>query len=145
MLNSKPVRLTAIIDDDEIHTFVIKTFMNQHQFSEQIIAFSNGQQALEFLSDHRQLPQQLPDVIFVDIAMPVMNAWQFLENFTKIKGKLSKQIAVYVLTTSIYESDADKALSYPEVSGFLVKPLKKEYLDHVALQLQSFKQGNILL
>lgn len=133
----KPVRLAAIIEDDEIHCFIITSLMAAQQFAEQTITFSHGQQALDYLSAHGHVPDQLPDVIILDITMPVMDAWEFLDHFKEIKGSLSKKIPVFVLTTSIFESDEHKATAYPEVAGFIVKPLKGEDLDHIAAELQN--------
>jgi CheY-like chemotaxis protein len=133
----KPVHLAAIVEDDEIHTFIIKSLMAAQQFAEQTITFSQGQEALDYLSVHGHALDQLPDVIILDITMPVMDAWEFLDHFKNIKGSLSKKIPIYVLTTSIFESDEHKATAYPEVAGFIVKPLRGEHLDYIAAELQS--------
>lgn len=136
MPNPKQIQLAAIVDDDQIHTFAIESLMNKCLFAEEIVAFSHGQEAWQYLSDHRHLPQQLPDVVFLDIEMPVMNAWKFLDEFKIIKDKLSKQIAIYILTTSIYKQDKQKAMSNPEVKGYIVKPMKPEDLDRIAEKVQ---------
>lgn len=132
---SDPLSLAAIIDDDEIHTFVIKSLMNNCQFAQQIISFSSGIKALEFFSAYQDSAAQLPDVVILDIEMPFMDGWEFLDEFKKIKEKLCKKIPIFILTTSISNQDRKKAASHPEVTGYIVKPLKKEDLTHIAKEV----------
>jgi CheY-like chemotaxis protein len=135
MNNFNPIPLAIIVDDDEIHTFTIEVLMQNYHFAEQIITFSNGKDALAFFSAAPHSAFQLPDVVLLDIEMPVMDAWEFLAEFKKIKDRFNQKIPLYILSTSIYEKDKDKASSYPEVIGYLVKPLKREDLERIAKEI----------
>lgn len=137
MSNTLP--FVAIIDDDEIHAFVIERLMYANQFAEQVSIFSNGKKALEFFSSDNHTAHQLPDIILLDIEMPVMDAWSFLDEFGKIKDKLSKEILIYILTTSISKYDEQKAASHPEVTAYLIKPLKKEDLASIAVATETVR------
>ncbi|MEQ8534886.1 MAG: response regulator, partial [Imperialibacter sp.] len=72
---------------------------------------------------------ELPDVILLDINMPVMDGWQFLDEFVKIKPLIKKKITIYMVSSSIDEADLERAKTYEEVSDFIVKPVKAEDLE----------------
>lgn len=136
MKSFTPIPLAVIIDDDEIHTFALEMLMQNHHFAEQIITFSDGKDALNFFSAAPRSALQLPDIVLLDIEMPVIDAWEFLEEFKKIRDKFTqKKISIYILSNSIYEKDKDKASSYPEVMSYLVKPLKREDLERIAKEI----------
>ena len=90
------------------------------------IELRNGQVAIDHLAENGE---HLPDMILLDINMPVMDGWDFLENFSEMA--MSKDIPVVMLTSSINPDDIEKAKSHQLVKGFLSKPLNKDKLDEV--------------
>jgi len=117
-----------IIDDDQIHHFTIEKTIQLHGFSKHIISFHNGYDALSFLHENLDCPEILPDIIFLDLNMPVINGWQFLQQFAVIKSKIQKKIKIYVVSSSVIESEVKKAIAIKEVSGYIEKPFKPSAL-----------------
>ena len=122
----KNIELVYVVEDDPISSFVIKLALQQHQSFEESIELQNGQIAMDSLV---QADNVRPELILLDINMPVMDGWEFLEKFSELP--FSEKIPVVMLTSSINPDDIEKAKSHPLVKGFLSKPLNQEKLDEV--------------
>ncbi|HXA00362.1 MAG TPA: response regulator [Cytophagaceae bacterium] len=118
-----------IVDDDGIVVFLHKTSLRKSGLSFNPLTFSNGKEALDYLlTNHNNDDTYL---ILLDINMPVMNGWEFLDQIN-LKS-FADQVYVVMVTSSIYKKDRDKAMAYKNVIDFLVKPLSTESYDHVKL------------
>jgi len=127
----KPIHLTCIVDDDEIYTYGLKKLLLYKDFSEKIIIFSNGQKAINFLAKVVDLPDEQPDILLLDINMPVMDGWQFLDEFLKIKPAFSHPITIFMLSSSVDERDINRARTYEEVYEYFIKPVRLDDLDRI--------------
>jgi CheY-like chemotaxis protein len=123
--------ITCLIDDDEIYLFSVKKVIEVNKLSERVLEFRNGQEAIDFFVQSSGNNQELPDVIFLDINMPVMNGWEFIEEFKKIRPQLSKDIMLYVVSSSVDKSDVDKARSFSTVNDYLIKPITATQLKNI--------------
>jgi CheY-like chemotaxis protein len=124
-------KITCIIDDDEIYLFSVKKVIEVNKLSDKVLEFKNGQEALAFFNQYHNNDELLPDVIFLDINMPVMNGWEFIEEFRKIRQNISKAITVYVVSSSVDKTDVDKARSLPSVHDYLTKPITASQLKSI--------------
>lgn len=122
-----------LIDDDEINNFICINILKKIDFSSDVVAFESGSEALEALTSviDGNEQDQIPDVIFLDINMPIMNGWDFLEEYKKIKGKLNKDVSLFMLSSSIYQADVEKSKQYSEVLDFVTKPLNVDVLNDI--------------
>lgn len=118
-----------IIDDDKILTYVLQRIMGSVYSFENIEIFQNGKDAINHLSALKKDPESLPDLILLDLNMPVMDGWQFLDEFEKIK--LDKKITLYIVSSSIDIQDHNKAKNYKTVSDFLIKPIGKKQIEQM--------------
>lgn len=117
----------CLIDDDKVYQFTSKMILEATQLTSSIVTFFNGQEAIDFFLDpSNQHIEILPDVIFLDINMPIMNGWNFLEEFDKIYNTLPKKVLIYVVSSSVDESDMERSKSFVSVTDYVIKPINKE-------------------
>jgi len=116
----------CLIDDDNIYQFTARKLVESTGLAKKIQSFYNGSDAINYFKDQsNNNPETLPDVIFLDINMPIMNGWEFLEEYNKLSNKFSKPIVVYVVSSSIDSNDMQKSKEYKAVSDYLVKPISR--------------------
>jgi CheY-like chemotaxis protein len=117
----KPLDTAWIIDDDRLYTYLLSTQMKRINFSNTLLTFRHGLEALNYLRLKLHSPEDLPSVILLDLNMPVLDGWQFLDEFVKLEP--IKPIPVYVVSSSIDVADHAEVLKYAAVSKFLIKPV----------------------
>lgn len=116
-----------IIDDDPIQIFIAKRQLKNLGFSQDILTMANAKNALEEIQNlNADKDRELPDLILVDLNMPQMDGWEFLEEYDKITVK--KKVDIYLVTSSIDPVDMRRAEAWDSVKGYLAKPLKTEEL-----------------
>ncbi|MES2618675.1 MAG: response regulator [Bacteroidota bacterium] len=115
-----------IIDDDETYQFIAKRTIEQTTLVNTIKVFSTGLEAITFLKSAIDQPELLPEIILLDLTMPVMDGWGFLENYLLLKPRVGKTIYIYIVSSSINPSDVIKARNISEVTDYVVKPVTKE-------------------
>jgi len=118
-----------IVDDDKILTYVLKRMLASVNSFENIEIFQNGKDAFNQLSEAIHNQELLPDIILLDLNMPVMDGWQFLDEFEKID--FNRKITLYIVSSSIDSHDHDKAKNYNAVTDFLVKPIGKKQIEQM--------------
>lgn len=120
-------KTALLIDDDEDSNFVNNWIIKQ-SFAENIIVKQSAESALEFLKSKSKAPEDLPDVIFLDIRMPVTDGFGFLEKFDSLPESVRYKCKIVMLSSSFDKGDYDKALSNKYVYRYLNKPLSIEAL-----------------
>ncbi|SEP42505.1 response regulator [Mucilaginibacter sp. OK283] len=119
----KKINTLCVIDDDDIYTFTIKRIIAKAEVAEKTIFFHNGRVAIDFICNCMEVIANLPDMILLDLNMPVLDGWQFLDEFIKLVPRLGKKILIYIVSSSIDEDDFKRAKEMELVSDFIVKPL----------------------
>jgi len=121
-----------LLDDDEVNNFICSSIIQKSIPESRVISFLNGKQGLDYLESLLgKNDYNLPDLIFVDINMPVMNGWEFLDRYKKIANRFNKKIVLMMLTASMSDKDVKKAKTYEIVDDYLTKPLRQDELTKV--------------
>ncbi len=123
MIEKHMTPIIAVIDDDTVYQFTASRTLKATKLAEQVLQFPNGDEALTFLHIHSAEPDKLPDIIFLDINMPVTDGWGFLDEFQKLKSEFSKNISIYMVSSSIDPRDVDRAQKNPAVTEYVEKPV----------------------
>jgi CheY-like chemotaxis protein len=126
-----------IIDDDPMASFYIKRLAELGDLADIITIYNKAQWAIDYLLHHKKSVAHLPDVILLDIYMPELDGWGFLEECSKIKNQLVKEIKIFIISSSAHPKDVNRAKLFPEVKAYLQKPVTKEKLKDVVKGLQS--------
>jgi len=125
------LKSVMLIDDDEPTNFFSSLLIEDANCAENIHIAESGQRALGLLKDHSIPP---PDLIFLDINMPAMDGWEFLERYKQLPKEHQGKIVIIMLTTSLNPDDREKASHIKEISGFETKPLTPELIDQVLMK-----------
>ncbi|PJZ71199.1 hypothetical protein CH373_01415 [Leptospira perolatii] len=112
-----------LVDDDSIFVALTRRTMEKAGVAGNLRVFGDGEGAITYLKSVIADLNLIPDVIFLDINMPYMDGWQFLDEYSRFAGELSKQPIIYMVSSSVDEADIRKAKEIPFVKGYLVKPL----------------------
>ena len=121
-----------VIDDDPIYQIIINKIIQKSEAFSTVSTFKNGRIALDAFQQLLDNDTALPDIILLDINMPVMDGWEFMEELGLIKPKFMKQIVVYIVSSSIAVEDKNKSMSYENILGYLSKPVTVDDLISIA-------------
>ena len=121
-----------VIDDDPIYQIIINKIIQKSEAFSTVSTFKNGRIALDAFQQLLDNDTALPDIILLDINMPVMDGWEFMEELGLIKPKFMKQIVVYIVSSSIALEDKNKSKSYENILGYLSKPVTVDDLISIA-------------
>jgi len=122
-----------IIDDDLVSLFATRYGIEQWDTTCKVFDFDSGETALKVFSDTLEAGDKIPDIILLDLVMPTMNGWEFLERFEALQID-SKTTDVYILSAFTNSKDRDIAKGHPSVKGHFDKPISKEALNGVFLR-----------
>jgi CheY-like chemotaxis protein len=117
-----------VVDDDPIYQIIINKIIQKSDIFSSNYSFTNGKEALNALKNALVDNNSLPDIILLDINMPVMDGWQFIEELKNIKSKINKQITTYIVSSSIAIEDMDKSKKIDAIFGYIPKPVSMEDL-----------------
>jgi CheY-like chemotaxis protein len=127
----KKINSACIIDDDDIFIYGTRRIMQEVRFCENIIVFKNGKEAIDGMQNDLEEGKNLPDIIFLDINMPVMNGWDFLEEFTSIPNLNEGDVLLYVVSSSVDPTDLQRAKEFKLVNNYILKPILPKQLNEI--------------
>jgi CheY-like chemotaxis protein len=127
---SRPL-IIFIVDDDEIYKYTMTKTIERQKIAKKILTFSDGEEAINFMIDNVGNSIDLPDIIFLDINMPIMDGFQFMEEYVLLKPRIGKKIVIYMVKSSVDPIDIDRAKKISEISNYIVKPIKADKLSEI--------------
>ncbi|ALW83899.1 hypothetical protein AUC43_01525 [Hymenobacter sedentarius] len=125
---------TYLIDDDHLGIFLTEQLLRAEGFSNSICTFESAEAALQSLA---QGEDEVPQVVFLDLNMPVMNGWEFLDALVPYEKKLRGNCHIYILTSSLALTDLEKSKHYALVVGLIHKPLDSKEIRAIQAQLEN--------
>jgi CheY-like chemotaxis protein len=124
--DNSPISI-LLVDDDEINNFISIKLIKKALSDANITACLNGRFAIDELTRIQKAdPGALPDFILLDINMPIMNGWEFLDEYKRLNIDPTGKSKIYIISSSVFSNDISKARSYPLVKNFVSKPLSVE-------------------
>ena len=120
-----------LIDDNEIDNYISKIMITRKNLTEKISVAASAIEALDYLETLLNKPEEFPDVIFLDINMPQMDGFGFLEEYSKFPEHVTANVSVYMLTSSSDPNDIERATQNPMVKKYFSKPLTESVLNEL--------------
>lgn len=131
--NKSRFNTVMLIDDNEIDNFINEKMIEGCNIAPRVYIHTSSKSALEFLHNlqrAKDIPEELiPEIIFLDINMPMMDGFQFIDEFEKMEKSITTHCKIVMLTTSINPADVERSKKYKNVIRYLNKPLTQESLD----------------
>ena len=125
----------CVIDDDEVFQYTILHTLQAHNSVGNIMPFTDGAEAMNFFNKNIDNHGILPDVVFLDVNMPVMDGYKFMDEYIKLIPKVTKKITVYILSSSVDLVDFEKTKNIKEVADYIVKPIRDNQLTKILAEL----------
>jgi len=129
----------CVVDDDDIYQYTVVKTLKSIDLDKNIIVFSDGEEALNFFIENLNKEEELPDVVLLDINMPIMDGFQFMEEYAKIKPRVGKKINIYMVSSSVDPVDIERAKNISDISDYIIKPIKPGELKSIIENL--YKNG----
>ena len=126
------IDLVMLVDDNATDNFISRRIIEITKFADEVVIKNSGKSALEYLESNKANPERLPDLIFLDINMPIVDGFVFLYEFEKFDYSIKDKCKVIILSSSDNKRDIDKIVNNDHVIKFITKPLTEIALEEVA-------------
>lgn len=123
--------LVMLVDDNDTDNFISKRIIEITKFASEVIIKNSGKSALEYIEKNKDYLEKLPEIIFLDINMPIVDGFVFLYEFEKFEPAVRDRCKVIILSSSDNKRDIDKIVNNDHVIKFITKPLTEATLDEV--------------
>lgn len=120
-----------LVDDNDTDNFISRRIIEITKFSEEVIVKNSGKGALDYLDENKDKPDALPDIIFLDINMPIVDGFVFLYEYEKFSNTVKDKCRVIILSSSDNKRDIDKIVNNDYVIKFVTKPLTEKTLEEI--------------
>lgn len=126
------VERVMLVDDNEIDNFVTRRVMEGVDFAEDVVVMTSGKGALDFIEENKNSIENLPDIIFLDLNMPIVDGFLFLYEFDDFSDAIKEKCNIVVLSSVIEQTTIDKILKNEYVFDFIPKPITEDALNKLA-------------
>jgi CheY-like chemotaxis protein len=125
------VNMVMLVDDNETDNFIHRRVIELTEFTGNIVIKDTGRAALDYLNLYKDKKESLPDIIFLDLNMPVLDGFGFLSEFQKFSEEVKNKCKIVILTSSNNKNDFDHVKKYGFVKNYFTKPLSEESLYNI--------------
>lgn len=127
----KKVNLVMLVDDNDTDNFISQKIIELNGFASRVIAKNSGKSALEYLEANESNPDEIPEVIFLDINMPIVDGFVFLFEFERFGQALKNKCKIAILSSSDNKRDIERIVDNDYVIKYITKPLTQEALNEI--------------
>jgi CheY-like chemotaxis protein len=127
----KSSSIAYVVDDDPIYVYSLKRLIALGNFCDDVISFANGADALEGLKNANATGVQIPTIILLDINMPVMDGWEFLDEYERLHPQLKSNITIHMVSSSNDEAEITRAQTNSNIKSYVIKPVTKVKLAEI--------------
>jgi|AntRauTorckE6833_2_1112554.scaffolds.fasta_scaffold04527_5 CheY-like chemotaxis protein len=127
----------AIVDDDLIFHLTTEALIERKNADKNIFFFKNGKEAIDYLEKNIDSVKNLPDVILLDLKMPVMDGWDFIDKYLPLRSELPRDITVYIVSSSVDNKDIERAKEISAIKEYIVKPMDQYKLTQIIDELKA--------
>jgi CheY-like chemotaxis protein len=120
-----------IIDDNLVDLYIISRMITKNNFGKNVLQYTEAEEAMKYLQENQNDISKLPQIIFVDIYMPLMSGFEFMEAYDMLSDTLKKYCKTYIVSSTIDNEDIAQSSSNKNIVSFHVKPITKEFLDRI--------------
>ncbi len=124
-------RNILLIDDNDINNLLHERLIEMSDFGAPVVVMQSAPEALDFLRSIADTPEAIPEFIFLDIRMPIMDGFGFMDEFQKLPGLFTEKSKVILLSSTLDPEDNERAKRYPHVVKMLLKPLTVDQLNSI--------------
>lgn len=121
----------CIIDDDDIYKLIFRKELQLSDVSLDLIEFKNGADAISYFNSIANEPTKFPQIVLLDINMPISDGWDFLENFAELKANYSPQTLIFIVSSGHNSVDYMRAKAITQISGYFVKPISANKMKEI--------------
>jgi CheY-like chemotaxis protein len=125
------MRKLIFIDDDPIDHFLMKHILGSKKYFDTTTYTIYGSLVLDYIEEHKSQPEKLPDVIFLDLNMPIFDGWDFLDRMEQMQPGIDKDIQVYIISSSVRTVDMENSSKYSFVNDFISKPVNHHQIERI--------------
>ncbi|WP_262897999.1 response regulator [Algoriphagus oliviformis] len=126
-----------LVDDDQVMNFVNKRMLEKSGHADTIEVGLGGRMGLELLANKQQKGERFPDLIMLDLNMPEINGWEFLDEYRKFSPQVKSKTLLVMLTSSLDPDDFSSAMNRSEVDEYYVKPLEMSVIEDLVAKCQA--------
>ncbi len=120
-----------VIDDSAVDLFIASHIINKANFSQRLLVYRTAPEALEYLNANQGDTHLLPDIIFLDIYMPIVDGFDFMDAYDKLSPTLKGHCKVFMLSSTTDRAEVVQVLERENVQGFVEKPITIEFLERI--------------
>lgn len=130
----KKVETIGIVDDDGVYRFTTEKYIQMLNLPVRVLHFKDAEEAFLYLKDNAQNAHNIPDILFLDLNMPIMDGWDFLQEYEGLKPEIAKEVRIYLVSSSTDDRDYDRSKEFASVSGYITKPISEKHLEELLTQ-----------